>query len=156
MASELHRTTFADITFTSEEEFKKDIGPLRLYSRTKLADILLIKRLAQLYLQSPSSVVAFTTHPGAVATGQTRQYQDAYGETVGSAMETIIRPLMRAPDDGALSVLWAATAPAAREKYESGTYFSNPDQNGKETNEAKDQQVKPVSHVSRDLSRSES
>ncbi|GAA5980371.1 hypothetical protein JCM5350_000962 [Sporobolomyces pararoseus] len=141
MSSELHRTTFADITFTSEEEFKKDIGPLKLYSRTKLADILLIKRLVQLYLQPHSFIKAFTTHPGAAATGQTSQYKGAYGETVGTAMETVIRPIMRAPDDGALSMLWAATAPEAREKYESGTYFSNPDQDGKETNEASDQQL---------------
>ncbi|GAA5953678.1 hypothetical protein JCM3765_006935 [Sporobolomyces pararoseus] len=141
MSSELHRTTFANITFSSEEEFKKDLGPLRLYSRTKLADILLIKRLVQLYLQPPSPIKAFSTHPGAVATQQTRQYVGAYGETVGSAMETVIRPAMRAPDDGALSILWASTASEAREKYESGTYFSNPDQDGKETNEAKDQEL---------------
>ena len=148
MSSELHRATFGGPgenwggdKFATEEEFKKDIGPSNLYARSKLADILLIRRLVQLYLGS-SKVVAFATHPGAVATGQTRQYKDAYGETAGAVMETVIRPTMRAPDDGALSALWAGLAPEARsEKYENGTYFSNPDQDGKETNEAKDQEV---------------
>ncbi|GAA5905516.1 uncharacterized protein JCM6883_005355 [Sporobolomyces salmoneus] len=142
MSSELHRATFfADIKFASEDEFKENLEPLRLYSRSKLADILLIKRLVQLYLQPSSSVVAFTTHPGAVATGQVDQYKDAYGETAGNLIKATLPTVMRAPDDGALSVLWASTSKDAREKYESGTYFANPDQDGKETNEAKDQQL---------------
>ncbi|GAA5877881.1 hypothetical protein JCM16303_000272 [Sporobolomyces ruberrimus] len=150
MSSELHRATFGGPgesfgghKFASEDEFKQDIGPSNLYARSKLADILLIRRLVQLYLQPPSKVLAFATHPGAVATGQTRQYKDAYGEKAGAIMETVIRPLMRAPDDGALSVLWAATSPDARnnEKYENGTYFSNPDQDGGETSEAKNQEL---------------
>ncbi|GAA5938615.1 uncharacterized protein JCM15063_005370 [Sporobolomyces koalae] len=150
MSSELHRATFGGpgekfggTKFGSEEEFKQDIGPSNLYARSKLADILLIRRTVQLYLQPPSTVLAFATHPGAVATGQTRQYKDAYGDTAGAIMETIIRPLMRAPDDGALSALWAGTAPEARnnEKYDNGTYFSNPDQDGGETSEAKDQEL---------------
>lgn len=142
MSSELHRATFfADIKFESEAEFKEDLGPARLYARSKLADILLIKRLVQLYLQPSSKVVAFCTHPGAVSTGQVDQYKDAYGENVGTAIKAVITKGMRAPDDGALSALWAATASDARDKFESGTYFSNPDQDGKETNEAKDQRV---------------
>lgn len=149
MSSELHRATFGGPgenfggeKFATEEEFKRDIGPSNLYARSKLADILLVRRTVQLYLQS-SPILFYATHPQAVATGQTRQYKDAYGETAGAVMEAVIRPLMRNPSDGALSAIWAGLCPEARnpEKYENGTYFSDPDKDGKESNEAKDQEV---------------
>ncbi|GAA6020429.1 hypothetical protein JCM11491_000241 [Sporobolomyces phaffii] len=149
MSSELHRATFGGpgenfggSRFETDDEFKRDVGPANLYARSKLADILLVKRLVQLYIApADSRVLVYATHPGGVNTGQVDQYKDAYGETVGAVLKTVLPPIMRAPDDGALSVLWAATAPEARQKYASGTYFSNPDQDGKETNEAKDQEM---------------
>ncbi|GAA5952301.1 hypothetical protein JCM21900_000479 [Sporobolomyces salmonicolor] len=140
MASEVHRATFGGPgetwggdKFRDEAEFKKDCGPNALYARSKLADILIVKALVQRYLQPPSKILAYATHPGA----------PAFGQIVGTVMETLIRPLMRAPDDGALSALWAATAPEARnsDKFKNGDYFSNPGQEGGESNEAKDQEL---------------
>ncbi|TNY18496.1 hypothetical protein DMC30DRAFT_52261 [Rhodotorula diobovata] len=148
-ASEMHRTSFGGPSesmggdkFRTVDEFRKDVGQQNLYARTKVGQILLGKALVQRYLQPPSKIVAFSVHPGAVATGQTRQYKEAYG-ALGTAVEAAVRPGMRASDEGALSALWAATAPEARDssKYANGSYFSDPAQPGSETSEASDQEL---------------
>ncbi|GAA5821783.1 hypothetical protein JCM11251_001022 [Rhodosporidiobolus azoricus] len=147
-ASELHRTTFGGPSetfgggkFRTKEEFKKDIGQQSLYARTKLAVILEAKAILQRYLQG-SKVLIYTCHPGAVATGQTGQYEEAYGETGGKIIQTLVRPIMKIPSDGALSALWATVAPEARDpKYPNGSYFTNPQQLGGETKEADDQEL---------------
>ncbi|BGP50833.1 hypothetical protein JCM10450v2_006759 [Rhodotorula kratochvilovae] len=150
MASEMHRFTFGGPgekyggdRFATEEEFKRDIGPTNLYARTKLGNIYIAKAIAQKYLQPPSKVLSYSVHPGGVATGQNDQIQEAYGTVVGKAMEAVTRPIMRAPDDGALSTIWATTAPDARdpEQFENGSYFTDPTQEGKETSEASDQEL---------------
>ncbi|GAA6033242.1 hypothetical protein JCM8097_003012 [Rhodosporidiobolus ruineniae] len=148
MSSELHRTTFGGPSetyggdkFRTVDEFKRDVGQQNLYARTKLAVILQAKALIQRYLQS-SNICVFETHPGAVATGQTGQYEEAYGAVGGKVIEAVVRPLMKTPDDGALSALWAATAPDARDpKYPNGSYFTNPKEPGGETSEADDQEL---------------
>lgn len=110
---------------------------------------MLPQAIVQRYLQPPSKILAYSTHPGAVATGQTRQYNEAYGDAVGGAIQAAVRPLMRAPDEGAvrrarfccsmkrltpvirpqLSVLWAATSAEARTGgYKNGEYFTDPAQ----------------------------
>ncbi|GAA5947787.1 hypothetical protein JCM10213_002112 [Rhodosporidiobolus nylandii] len=147
-ASELHRATFGGPSpnfggnkFREIDEFKQDVGPANLYARTKLAVILQAKAIQQRYLTS-SKIKLFETHPGAVATGQTREYEEAYGETIGKVIQTVVRPIMKSADDGALSALWAATSPEARDpKYPSGSYLTNPQQLGGETKEADDQEL---------------
>ncbi|BGP34578.1 hypothetical protein JCM10296v2_006400 [Rhodotorula toruloides] len=149
MASEMHRFTFGGpgekwggSRFATEEEFKKDVGPNNLYSRTKLGNILTVKALVDKYLQPPSKILAYAVHPGGVATGQNDQIKPAYGETIGKVVETLVRPILRAPDDGALSTLWAATAPEAREgEFENGSYCTDPAELGKETSEATDPEL---------------
>ncbi|GAA5847117.1 hypothetical protein JCM9279_002696 [Rhodotorula babjevae] len=141
-ASELHRTTFGGPSesfggdkFRTVDEFRKDVGQQNLYARTKLAQILLTKALVQRYLSPPSKIVGYSLR-------QTRQYKEAYGNAVGGLVEAAVRPGMRAADEGALSALWAATAPDARDpKYENGTYFTDPAQKGGETSEASDQEL---------------
>ncbi|GAA5972519.1 hypothetical protein JCM11641_001881 [Rhodosporidiobolus odoratus] len=148
MSSELHRATFGGPNetfggdkFRTVDEFRKDVGQSQLYARTKLAVILQAKSILQRYLPSSKIKIA-TTHPGAVATGQTGQYEEAYGTTVGKIVQAAIRPIMKSPDDGALSALWAATSPEARDpKYPNGSYFTNPEQLGGETSEADDQEL---------------
>ncbi|GAA5940059.1 hypothetical protein JCM3775_003266 [Rhodotorula graminis] len=163
--------SFGGDKFRTVDEFKKDVGQQNLYARTKLGQILLTKALVQRYLSPPSKILGYSVHPGAVATDesllpplalalagllpalepdllsfsqlrQTRQYKEAYGNAVGGLVEAAVRPIMRAADEGALSALWAATAPDARDpKYENGTYFSDPAQKGGETSEASDQEL---------------
>ncbi|BGP26910.1 short-chain dehydrogenase/reductase SDR family protein [Rhodotorula toruloides] len=149
MSSELHRNTFGGPSenwggnkFRDAGEFAKDVGPANLYARSKVGQTLIAKALVQRYLQPPSKLLAYSTHPGAVATGQTRQYNEAYGDAVGGAIQAAVRPLMRAPDEGALSVLWAATSAEARTGgYKNGEYFTDPAQEGKPSSEATDQEL---------------
>lgn len=39
----------------------------------------------------------------ALLSRQTRQYPEAYGETVGNLIQAAVRPIMRSPDQGAVS-----------------------------------------------------
>ncbi|KAH8918514.1 NAD(P)-binding protein [Atractiella rhizophila] len=135
MASELHRPAqFGSDWAFEKEEFKKDVGPFQLYNRTKLAQILLAKGLLSHALTGTSKIRVFSVHPGGVATGQIEQWKEAYG-TPGEIGEKIMRPIMRDPPKGSLSLLWAACAPDAA-KYENGTYFTDPNQKGEETKQA--------------------
>lgn len=49
---------------------------------------------------------------------------------------------MSRPDQGAISALWAGLAPDARDpKWQQGSYFTEAKEEGKETEEARDQEV---------------
>ncbi|GAA5853668.1 hypothetical protein JCM8547_007405 [Rhodosporidiobolus lusitaniae] len=149
MSSELQKTdfltgpggTYGD-KFRTIEEFKKDIGQDRLYARSKVAVVLEAKALLQRYLKT-SKILVHTTHPGGVATGQTGQYEEAYGTVAGKVIQTAVRGLMKSPDDGALSALWAATSPEVRDtqKYPNGSYFTNPQTVSSPSSEAEDQEI---------------
>lgn len=156
MASELHRATFGGPgpkyggrKFADEEEFKEDAGQNGLYARTKLGVILFTKALVQRHLPRPSSpsttppVLAFATHPGAVATGQQSQFKPAFGEIPGAIMAAAVRPFMSRPDQGAISALWAGTSPQLREvgKWVNGSYFTEAEEEGKESAEGSDQEM---------------
>lgn len=74
--------------------------------------------------------------------GQQEQIVDAYGKVAG-AVANVLRGGFRAPDDGVLSVLYAATAPELREgKFPNATYFSDPAEDGKPTSEGTDEEVR--------------
>lgn len=92
-----------------------------------------MKKLVQSYIKPTSKILVHSTHPGGpacalrervqtselnllfpvpggVATGQTRQYNEAYGETVGGLIEAAVRPIMRSPDQGAVCPPFSAVA----------------------------------------------
>lgn len=57
-------------------------------------------------------------------------------------MGAVVRPFMSRPDQGAISALWAGTAPNARDpKWKQGSYFTEAEEEGKETSEADDQEA---------------
>lgn len=57
-------------------------------------------------------------------------------------MDAVVRFGMRRPDQGSLSALWSGVAVEARdEKWENGTYFTDPGEVGHETSEGHDQEV---------------
>lgn len=105
------------------------------YDRSKLAVILFGKALAR-HALSPgdASIKVFSTHPGAVATGQQDMMPTGYGK-IGEVIAPVVKSMARSPEHGALCALWAATAPDAR-KYDDGTYFTDPREEGKEISQA--------------------
>ena len=136
-SSELHRgEMLRDVKFASVDEFKQDIGSASLYDRTKLGVILFHKGLVKhVFKQNNDKLLSFSTHPGAVATGQQEQLPSAFGETVGSIVRNVTKPLARSPEHGSLCILWASVAPDATE-FPNGSYFSDPKEPGKETSQA--------------------
>lgn len=66
---------------------------------------------------------------------------------VGAALGAAVRPFMRRPDQGSLSVLWCSVSDSVREgvengEYRNGEYFTDPYEKGNESNEANDQEVR--------------
>lgn len=115
-SSEFHRLGTSEVEFKNLQEINTDIGPSKLYARSKLAQILHAKALArrkskgQLGFNSNSAPWILTCHPGGVVTGQQDQAVEAYG-TMGKLGVKAVRPFMKDPvDEGCRPVLWAATA----------------------------------------------
>ncbi|KAJ0422861.1 hypothetical protein BJY00DRAFT_322363 [Aspergillus carlsbadensis] len=115
-SSELHRA-ISDVKFESLAELNTDIGPTKLYNRTKLAMILYVRALAerkgkgQLGFKPDAKAGPWinATHPGAVSTDQQKQAEDAYG-AAGKVGVAVVRPFMKDPvDQGCRTALFAAT-----------------------------------------------
>ncbi|KAL4876755.1 hypothetical protein BJY04DRAFT_199415 [Aspergillus karnatakaensis] len=117
-SSDMHRAiNDKEVKFESEAEINKDIGATKLYNRTKLAQILYIRALAE---RKEKGQLGFNTakawpwmnatHPGAVSTDQQKQAEDAYGG-LGTIGVALVRPFMKDPvDQGCRPVLFAATS----------------------------------------------
>ncbi|KAH7053244.1 hypothetical protein B0J12DRAFT_739354 [Macrophomina phaseolina] len=118
-SSELHRAAVSDVKFASLEELNTDIGPTKLYNRTKLAQILFIRALAR---HAAKNELGFSaqgmatgpwmnaTHPGGVSTDQQNQAVEAYGK-VGELGVKAVRPFMKDPvDEGCRPALFATTS----------------------------------------------
>jgi NAD(P)-dependent dehydrogenase (short-subunit alcohol dehydrogenase family) len=77
------------------------------YARSKGCNILFTRELAR--RAAADGIAAYAVHPGVVATGFARE-----GDTTGWLrwLVTLFRPIMRAPEKGADSVLWLAGTPA--------------------------------------------
>jgi len=118
MSSDLHRGCPSSTTFTSVQEIKSDVGPTYLYNRTKLAQVLTVRALAQRMknnepgFQTNQKMGPWinATHPGGVKTDQPQQAIDAYG-TMAKIGVNAIKPFMKDPlDEGCRSALFAATS----------------------------------------------
>ncbi|KAL7421374.1 hypothetical protein Q5752_004259 [Cryptotrichosporon argae] len=142
-SSDLHRGAPSDIKFTLEE-MNTDIGPAKLYNRSKLFDIYFIRELARRLpsLDSPSPVLALSVHPGGVATEQEHSATEAYGPVIGGVLETAAQLLFKSKEEGAESTLWAGTGHSVvgRREEVQGRYFTEPDGKvGTETYQAEDE-----------------
>lgn len=152
VASELHRAAPASVSFGSLRELNDpSLSAVSLYGRSKLANILFTKYgLAERVLRAgPTSggstsgdrILAFSTHPGAVHTGQQDQFKEAYGALFGTLMKYAVVPFMRAPDQGSLSTLWAATSDDVGDAGWGGSYFTQPGVTGCESRQACDPEL---------------
>ena len=115
-SSELHRP-ISDVKFTSLEELNRDIGPTKLYNRTKLAQILFMQALVrraergELGFKGASETGPWilSVHPGGVLTDQQGQAIEAYGTTAKLGVSAM-KPLLKDPvEGGCRPALFAAT-----------------------------------------------
>lgn len=132
-SSDFHRFCPSSTTFTSVPEINTDIGPLNLYARTKLAQVLLVRAMTrrmnenQPGFQSPKATGPWVlaVHPGGVQTDQPDQAIDAYG-TMGKIGVKAVKPFMKDPlDEGCRPALFAATSEDIVKEKIQGEYVSD-------------------------------
>ena len=128
-SSELHRGSNADTKFENEAEINRDIGPTKLYNRTKLAQILTVRALqrridaGQLGFQPGARIYVNAVHPGGVETDQPLQAEEAYG-TLGVIGHKFVKPFMKDPvSQGCRPALFAATSKEVEEQGITGKYI---------------------------------
>ncbi|KAL8768748.1 MAG: hypothetical protein Q9194_005627 [Teloschistes cf. exilis] len=117
-SSDFHNFCPSSTTFTSVPEINTDIGPLNLYARTKLAQILHVRAMTrrmnenQPGFQSPKATGPWilAVHPGGVQTDQPEQAIEPYG-MIGKIGVKAIKPFLKDPlDKGCRPALFAATS----------------------------------------------
>ncbi|MCJ1476814.1 hypothetical protein MMC13_005483 [Lambiella insularis] len=117
-SSDLHRAAPPSTKFASLNEINTDIGPMLLYNRSKLAQVLFIRALARRLengeqgFDNSKATGPFmnATHPGGVETDQQKQAVEAYG-TLGKLGVAAIKPMMKDPvDEGCRPALFAAAS----------------------------------------------
>lgn len=142
-SSEMHRGAPSDVKFESLDEINTDIGPTRLYNRTKLALILFSKfgLLEKVIKPHGDNIYTLSVHPGTVATNMQEQWKDAYPGITGKLLSWAMKVASRDVEQGAYSALWALTAPEVEEKNWNGWYLSDPGVEGKETAQANDKEL---------------
>ncbi|KAI1669245.1 NAD-binding protein [Pyrenophora tritici-repentis] len=118
-SSDLHKGADSSMELESVQEINQDIGAMKLYNRTKLAQILFLR---ELYFRikagdfgevSESTGLPWinATHPGGVLTDQQNQAIEAYG-TAGKVGVKVVRPFMKdAVSQGCRPALFAAISP---------------------------------------------
>jgi len=128
-SSEFHRIGTDDVAFADLSEINTDIGPSKLYARTKLGQVVLTLALArrkaqgQFGLQPDGAPYFLATHPGGVVTGQQDQAIEAYG-TKGKIGVKAVQPFMKDPvDEGCRPVLFAATSEDVVKEKLDGAYI---------------------------------
>jgi len=131
-SSDLHRASDDGAQFKDEQEINTDIGPTKLYNRSKLAQILGVQAIQRRMQSGGDAVVRATatdkvyinaTHPGAVDTPQPEQAVEAYG-TLGKVGATLMRPFMKDPvKSGCRPALYAATSPEIEDQGITGKYI---------------------------------
>lgn len=128
-SSDLHREC-RDVQFASLQELNQDIGAMKLYSRTKLAQVLYVRGLAQLKSKGKLGFSPHggpwinATHPGGIQTDQQKQAVDAYG-TLGKIGVAAVKPLLGDPvNQGCKPALFAATSEDIVKHQVQGEYVS--------------------------------
>ncbi|KAI0428287.1 NAD(P)-binding protein [Xylaria sp. FL1042] len=109
-SSEMHRLGTSGVEFRDVEKMKGDIGPTKLYSRTKLAQVLLCRELRRRKMR--------------VSTDQPEQAVQAYGK-LGRIGVKAVRPFMKEPvDEGCRSILFAAMSDDVVKQQINGEYIA--------------------------------
>jgi len=140
-ASELHRASPSDVKAESLQEMATDVGPTKMYGRSKLGVIWVMQHLATLLPPVPP-ILSISVHPGAVGTEQQSSATDAY-PVLGKVLEYVAPVVFMSKEQGAESALWAATEPGLgkgpRRAEVQGRYFTEAyGKTGTESSQAQD------------------
>ncbi|KAI9594024.1 hypothetical protein BDF19DRAFT_446707 [Syncephalis fuscata] len=124
-------------------------SPLLCYGYTKLANILTAKKMARQMATSESNeptnntlpVIISAVHPGVVASEISRYSYESLGWFVNILLTLTSAPFSVPLADGALTTLFAATAPEAGERQCNGAYFIPYGQIGQPSAATNDEQL---------------
>ena len=102
MSSDLHQACPSSTTFDGIAEINTDLGAMKLYSQSKLAQVLFVRATARRMennepgFQSSKQMGPWVnaTHPGGVSTDQQDQAVEAYGK-LGKVGVAAVRPLLK-------------------------------------------------------------
>lgn len=109
-ASNAHEQAPKDTKFASLEELNTDLGPMPLYGRAKLANILYSRYLHRHLHKEHPSILINSTHPGVVETAMsTRDIMEPYPRA-GHLMKDVLSPFKKDQFEGCVSTVYAATA----------------------------------------------
>ena len=128
VASDAHRWGTIDF---DDLEAEKSFRSMKIYGRSKLANILFTAELAR-QLEG-TGVTANSLHPGAVSTGLGSQ-----NGRVARVLIMLLKPFMRTPENGAATSVHLATSPEVSEA--NGQYFVDC-KTGRVSSEARDPAV---------------
>ncbi|KAG8532457.1 uncharacterized protein KY384_002334 [Bacidia gigantensis] len=120
-ASNAHQAAPGDTKFASLDELNQDLGPNGQYGRSKLASILYSRYLARHLTKEHPNILVNATHPGFVDTKMSTQDIHEPYPLGGYAMSVGMAPLKKNIMQGAVSIVFAATATK-----ESGQYICPP------------------------------
>lgn len=132
-SSDMHRLPEDETKFIDVNEINTDLGPTKLYNRTKLAQVLGMLAIQRRMEKGGDSVVnakasdkiyVNATHPGAVSTDQPEQAIEAYGSALKPVVAAMRTFVMKDPvAQGCRPMLYAATSPEIEEKGITGSYI---------------------------------
>ncbi|ORY15491.1 hypothetical protein BCR34DRAFT_558895 [Clohesyomyces aquaticus] len=109
LGSNAHESAPKDTKFASLDELNRDLGPMALYGRSKLAGILYARYLARHLTSQYPNILANATHPGFVETRQSTQHIHEAYPLGGYAMSIGMQPFKKTQFEGAVSTMFAAT-----------------------------------------------
>ncbi|KAK5118598.1 hypothetical protein LTR85_008063 [Meristemomyces frigidus] len=110
MASNAHQNAPKDVAFASVDELQKDLGPVALYGRSKLATLLYSKYLARHLTPEYPKILINATHPGVVDTAQTNVHIHEAYPLLGYGMSAGLKPFRKTQFEGCVSMMYAGTA----------------------------------------------
>lgn len=112
LSSNLAAQAPKETTFSTEEDFKSDVGAQGLYNRTKLANLLFSRYLNRKYSQQGghSNIIFNACHPGVVETRQTQVWIHEPFPILGYGMN-LLNPIKKDIFQGCVSAMYCATQP---------------------------------------------
>ncbi|UZJ57592.1 hypothetical protein CBS101457_006912 [Exobasidium rhododendri] len=114
IASLNHEHAPSDMNFSSMEDFNREMGANQAYGRTKLANLLYARYMAE---RLPSNILYNATHPGVVNTAQTSVWIHEPYPIIGYFMSVVMYPFKKSPEQGCISTMFAATKATGTGQY---------------------------------------
>ncbi|EST07827.1 Short-chain dehydrogenase/reductase SDR [Kalmanozyma brasiliensis GHG001] len=114
-------TSFKDLDAVNKKYWPEVKATFDRYGKSKLGNVLIANELARL-VPSDARIVNISIHPGVVRTGLIRGMDESYGKIVGSFNKLASR-FFTAPEDGALTQLYACASPEVDRLDLNGAYL---------------------------------